>query len=109
MKWLPEITRRITNSKRNKCPNTTKTIQNLASLKDFLTKYRKVKCVYTIDANRGDQNPLDITLRRWHPFPNVLIQNNVKVGTNEGTSSLRVLRVTSRMNIVLTARFYHKM
>ena len=41
----------------------------------FSNKYWKVKCVYTIDANRGDQNPLDITLRRWAPFPNVFINS----------------------------------
>ena len=71
-KCLPEITRRITNSKSNKCPNAAKTLKNLTSLKDFLTKYWKVKSVYTIDANQGDQNPLGITLGRWASFPNVL-------------------------------------
>lgn len=61
-----------------------KLFQNLASLKDFLTKYSKVIRVYTINANRGDQNPLDITLGQRAPFPNVFILDSVKVGTNDG-------------------------
>ena len=76
-----------------------KLFQNLASLKDFLTKYSKVIRVYTINANRGDQNPLDITLGQRAPFSNVFILDSVR-SAQTMDQSMRALPVTSRVNIV---------
>ena len=76
----------------------------MASRKDFLTKYWKVIRVYTINANRGDQNPLDITLRQRAPFSNVFILDNVR-SAQTMDQSMPALPVTSRVNIVWTVPF----